>query len=207
MEINGLKFRRNFDSNGVSSGFDVDKRFTWSGEYNRKALFADYHKEVKITGLTLPELKLLADSINKFVKVQKKGEKNDQNLRADINQYIIDNAYNSTDIAYRKGFNSVLETCRFGLEMTEMSVNEIIAKIREFKQRFTDYDGYHVVEYEPLFGTSREVDCDVIKLDGYNKAMHALLRIIESHKEEAEDKDAVGNWKPKTKVIKLGQKK
>ena len=206
MEINGLNFRRRFNENGVSSGFDVDKSFTWKSDYGNSNMFDSYHKEVKLQGLTLSDLKILAASINEFVKRQKKGEKNDVNLRNDLNQFIVDNAYNATDLAYHKGYNSVLETCKIGLTMTDMSVNEIIAKIKEFKERFTDFDGEHIVDYNPLFGTEFEVACDVIKLDGYNKALHGLLRIIETHKEEADAKEAVGNWKPTKKVIKLGKK-
>ncbi len=205
MEINGLKFERRFNENGVSSGFDVNKRFTWSEEGGKDFGFSDYGKEVRLQGLTLDDLVILSDSIKEFVKAQRKGYKDDVNLRSDLATYIRDNAYNSLDLAFKKGFNSVLTTCQIGLKMTNMSVNEIIDKIKEFKQQFTDYDGQNIIDYDPIFGTVNEVDRDVIKLEGYNKALHALLRIIETHKKEAADKDAVGNWKPTKKVIKLGK--
>lgn len=198
MEINGVRFHAGFDKEGLFKGHSASIVIDWLNETKKPTKWG-VGKEVKIDNLSLSDLKVLSDSINKYIKAVEKSQKNDTCLRQALLTHAQKTTYFEKYTSFDKGYCGVMESLSLGLQLTNMSVNEIIARIKERKDKYLDFEEKSIVD-EGFIPNLTKADCAVqsMAFDGYNAAMQSIENIINHYKEEAVDKEKVGNWKPET---------
>ena len=74
MEINGVRFSAGFDREGLFRGHSASIVLDWLNETGKPSGWGT-GKEVKIDNLSLSDLKVLSDSINKYIKAVEKSNR------------------------------------------------------------------------------------------------------------------------------------
>lgn len=205
MEINGVRFTAGFDREGLFKGHSASIVLDWLNETKKPSRWGT-GKEVKIDNLSLSDLKVLSESINKYIKAVEKSCKNDESLRQTLLCHAQKTTYFERFTNFDRGYCGVMESLALGLQISDMSVNEIIARIRERKNVYLDFEENSIID-EGFIPDQTKAECakKSLALDGYNAAMESIQKIIEHFKSEAVNKEKVGTWKPGKPKRIIGQ--
>lgn len=205
MEINGVRFSAGFDREGLFKGHSASIVLDWLNETGKPSGWGT-GKEVKIDNLSLSDLKVLSDSINKYIKTVEKSNRNDESLRQALLCHAQKTTYFEKFSNFDRGYCGVMESLALGLQLSDMSVNEIIARIRERKNVYLDFEKQSIVD-DGFIPDLTKAECAMksMAFDGYNAAMKSIENIIGHFKAEAADANNVGNWKPKLPKRIIGQ--
>ena len=116
MEINGVRFIAGFDREGLFKGHSASIVLDWLNEPQKPSRWGT-GKEVKIDNLSLSDLKLLADSINKYIKAVEMSSKNDESLRQALLCHAQKTTYFEKYTNFDRGYCGVMESLALGLQI------------------------------------------------------------------------------------------
>lgn len=197
MNINGVCFSASFDKNGLFEGHSASLVIDWMNETKTPSNWG-VGKEVKLHNLSLSDLRKLSYSIDEYIQAVNETSKDDIGLRQALLTHAQKTTYFEQRTTFDRGYFGVMESLSLGLHLSDLSVNELLERIKERKLYYIKADAECIVDKGFIPVVSEKIAAlSSMALDGFNAAIESIENIINHYKEEAENKEGVGNWDPK----------
>lgn len=197
MNINGICFSASFDKNGLFEGHSASLIIDWMNETKTPSNWG-VGKEVKLHNLSLSDLRKLSYSIDEYIQAVNETSKDDIGLRQALLTHAQKTTYFEQRTTFDRGYFGVMESLSLGLHLSDLSVNELLERIKERKLYYIKADAECIVDKSFIPVVSEKIAAlSSMALDGFNAAIGSIENIINHYKEEAENKEDIGNWEPK----------
>ena len=193
MNINGVCFSASFDKNGLFEGHSASLIIDWMNETKTPSNWG-VGKEVKLHNLSLSDLRKLSYSIDEYIQAVNETSKDDIGLRQALLTHAQKTTYFEQRTTFDRGYFGVMESLSLGLHLSDLSVNELLERIKERKLYYIKADAECIIDKGDEVRTTIILDKELLKKIKFialtegktfkDKATEAFADMVEEWEEE-----------------------
>lgn len=157
MNINGVCFSASFDKNGLFEGHSASLVIDWMNETKTPSNWS-VGKEVKVHNLSLSDLRKLSYSIDEYIQAVNETSKDDIGLRQALLTHAQKTTYFEQRTTFDRGYFGVMESLSLGLHLSDLSVNELLERIKERKPIYIEFCVTHASDEAKLHSGNKIIE-------------------------------------------------